>query len=868
MKNELKPCAMHCARPGAKRIGDCVPRGMVWNYTSGRESLLSDRGMPFCGSGKCCRRPDKDDDAGDPGCDRQGCVGMHCCWDTNQYSSELSRAGEVNFRHQGIGASCFIRAPYFPTRNFEHPPKEDDGPSSPPPPPSPSSKVKPSTLPYCADSTCGAALMSEGWKVLTEWGTVNRFGESRASGAEMAGWSVPSGYSAATFNTNSYDTDPQVTQWFASGAPSAAYEHDLPVGTEWVAVAFAGSSNNQYECTASIHDHTGALIYSKTRKNDGFSPLPDPDVVAVPSPPPSAAPARIRFVEKDASICWTAYVLYTLAIRAPPSPPPTPSFEGLVVISNNKDGVVPSSHQCQLVKQPIRRWENLCGLNVPNQVEPAYDLKDPEKDDSSLAGVCSQVSDTKYLQGSRAKETKAKESKDVAQKALDDATKAYDDAAKAYDDAAKAVEALECDGGVAEALECIQGIVTPAKKQAAREAMTSAQEAMTLAASKRNAAQTTRDAEQARLDDAGKASACMKSIAGADGDISSPAFAAKLGPECKDTIRERRMFDAKGDERKHTYAKYNTYLDAQLGYWKVKSGQEPLISWEIHDRFKSSAYRLALIWTDLAQNKERSKFLSTLTFKGAEPVEKEDVNTFVADDTITNWLLYDIDSSATNTLEARSGKLACKQGVNSWNITSKIGRSGNVPSTWMGPCTYPLGYPSFGKSARYEVELIIYQARNSRVFAEPVTLGNFYNAVKRDEVEGSCAFYPVSNVTYKKDIPDPMKYPPAEKPTHRPGDPTTKVGGGSSDGSEYGGPFELVTNGVRARAPDQTPARPGPTQNHALALIACAPCAACCRCSFTRPTATTSQTTTKRGATRRSRAARMAATASTHPAPC
>ena len=53
---------------------------------------------------------------------------------------------------------------------------------------------------YCGNSTCGAALKSDGWKVLSEWGTVNRFGEGLiGSHADFVakGWFVPSDGSVA-----------------------------------------------------------------------------------------------------------------------------------------------------------------------------------------------------------------------------------------------------------------------------------------------------------------------------------------------------------------------------------------------------------------------------------------------------------------------------------------------------------------------------------------------------------------------------------------------------------------------------------------------------------------------------------------------
>ena len=179
---------------------------------------------------------------------------------------------------------------------------------------------------YCADSTCGAALKSDGWKVLSEWGTVNRFGEGLIGSHNdflAKGWFVPNDGSVKLdmVNIQTYDTDSQVMQWYASSAPRAAYEHFIPTGTTRVVVAFAGSSRpgSQWPCTASIYEHGGARIYSRTRKNDGFSPFPDPDIVEVDT---SSGPARIRF-EESLGICWTAYVLYDGPSVSPARPPTT-----------------------------------------------------------------------------------------------------------------------------------------------------------------------------------------------------------------------------------------------------------------------------------------------------------------------------------------------------------------------------------------------------------------------------------------------------------------------------------------------------------------------------------------------------------------
>ena len=53
----------------------------------------------------------------------------------------------------------------------------------------------------------------------------------------------------------------------------------------------------------------------------------------------------------------------------------------------NLDGIIPDEYQCQLVKRSIRRWDNECGVNVPNQMPPG--IKDETKDYTSFtSGEC------------------------------------------------------------------------------------------------------------------------------------------------------------------------------------------------------------------------------------------------------------------------------------------------------------------------------------------------------------------------------------------------------------------------------------------------------------------------------------------------
>ena len=171
--------------------------------------------------------------------------------------------------------------------------------------------------------------------MLAEFGTVDRFGQGLIGDAQQStafydaaatgahddflakGWFVPSdGENLTHVNSAYYDTDDEVLQWHASGAATAAYEHYIPVGTTRVVVAFAGSdqtgnNDNILTCNASIYEHSGTEVYSRTRQGEGLSSFPDPDVVAVDT---SAGPARIRFDESGGNMCWTAYVLI--------SPPP------------------------------------------------------------------------------------------------------------------------------------------------------------------------------------------------------------------------------------------------------------------------------------------------------------------------------------------------------------------------------------------------------------------------------------------------------------------------------------------------------------------------------------------------------------------
>ena len=75
-----------------------------------------------------------------------------------------------------------------------------------PPPPSPPPPSLPPHSPppfapgarYCADATCGAALVADGWRVLSEWGSIDRFGTGVMIGSHdgfmAAGWRLGAEY--------------------------------------------------------------------------------------------------------------------------------------------------------------------------------------------------------------------------------------------------------------------------------------------------------------------------------------------------------------------------------------------------------------------------------------------------------------------------------------------------------------------------------------------------------------------------------------------------------------------------------------------------------------------------------------------------
>ena len=138
--------------------------------------------------------------------------------------------------------------------------------------------------------------MADGWRVLSEWGSIDRFGTGVMIGSHdgfmAAGWRLGAEYDTppGNFDHHNYATDPLVTQWFRGGSSGAAYEHRLPMGTTQVVVSFAGAGS--YTCTASLYDHAGAELWSHSRTGDSLAAMPDPEVVSVNTSAGGATPVE------------------------------------------------------------------------------------------------------------------------------------------------------------------------------------------------------------------------------------------------------------------------------------------------------------------------------------------------------------------------------------------------------------------------------------------------------------------------------------------------------------------------------------------------------------------------------------------------
>ena len=177
-----------------------------------------------------------------------------------------------------------------------------------------------------------------------------------------------------------------------------------------------------------------------------------------------------------------------------------------------------------------------------------------------------------------------------------------------------------------------------------------------------------------------------------------------------------------------TYVRYNTSLDESVGYFKVESGVPTPLSWQLHSDFQSEEYRLAIVMLDVTGSAltARREWHSTLTHKDDAVPDGQS--------RVVNMLLFDIDSTASNTYEMLAGaplnQRMPKFGESSWGMD------------YTGPCTYPLGFPPYGTPGRYEFQLHVYRHRNSHNLAEIAKADNLtlamFEKVVGDDSAGYC----------------------------------------------------------------------------------------------------------------------------------
>ena len=192
-----------------------------------------------------------------------------------------------------------------------------------------------------------------------------------------------------------------------------------------------------------------------------------------------------------------------------------------------------------------------------------------------------------------------------------------------------------------------------------------------------------------------------------------------------------------------TYVRYNTSLDESVGYFQVESGVPTPLSWQLHSDFQSEEYRLAIVMLDVTGSAltARREWHSTLTHKDDAVPDGQS--------RVVNMLLFDIDSTASNTYEMLAGGLnqrMPKFGESSWGMD------------YTGPCTYPLGFPPYGTPGRYEFQLHVYRHRNSHNLAEIAKADNLtlamFEKVVGDDSAGYCTTRAASAARYRKDSPD------------------------------------------------------------------------------------------------------------------
>ena len=216
---------------------------------------------------------------------------------------------------------------------------------SPPHPASPPFSFAPAT--YCAGVTCADAALAVGWNVVTEFGTLNRFGVGTANtkaAMDSDGWTFWPDEMVAFNGVTFYGAD-DCTQIFRYGAASNfEVVHELPSpGSYELAVAWGVVSTNTTQadttyltpasCTLVVTDDAGQRSFSVPAVMGAGSPFHVSVVeyaagaagaagaasAGAAGAAGAASAATVAFAETS-GMCWLSYVLVREASAQTPPP--------------------------------------------------------------------------------------------------------------------------------------------------------------------------------------------------------------------------------------------------------------------------------------------------------------------------------------------------------------------------------------------------------------------------------------------------------------------------------------------------------------------------------------------------------------------
>ena len=174
---------------------------------------------------------------------------------------------------------------------------------------------------YCSERSCGAAILSQGWGVLQEFGTLGRFDAaaqgSSIDGLTAAGWEFTPNVFARSLDSECLIAGDCVQLGRSSPNGMLDAAHAIAPGTHEFAVAWGGAG-----CELLVENGDPA----ETQRFDGI-PFVEGEVLPVTVGTVSAAAgARIVLCAAESQSCRAAYVLLkeSAVTSAPPSPPSLP----------------------------------------------------------------------------------------------------------------------------------------------------------------------------------------------------------------------------------------------------------------------------------------------------------------------------------------------------------------------------------------------------------------------------------------------------------------------------------------------------------------------------------------------------------------